>query len=427
MDIVSILYEQQIINQQISYFVLKEDYEDINGRVVTEGLHEAWEWIKDKVNKFIGVLKSWFGKIWTFLTKTFPAAIKKMIDGILEVLHLKKKPEIIDESKIKEGDKAKIEEICDKANKANAVIVAAEKSGAEAPPTISVPANAEEKKEDNDSNSKKTETSQKELLAQAAAAKVNAVDSLEEIAKTAPAEEKAEVTKAVANIKAKKQVVMSSKQSEYLQGPLLDLDKAENYMKCSRKAVSMLYDDIAKRAVFDFVTNSIKRSKIGKEISKTNPDANSNKIMNAKEIEYDMKNYGTNLTESIQKPLKSYTDCKKKTGAYKYSNYSQKKIQKIPQDELEKRAKQIVLSSSDKQMLNMLKNTFDDALANLQYVSKNLNSNLSKEANKAIESYISFVSKCSTQFTIAVNDITEASKSIAISIKKFTYSAKHVK
>lgn len=427
MDIASLLYEQQIINQQISYFVLKEEYEDANGRVVTEGLHEAWEWIKDKVNKFIGVLKSWFGKIWTFLTKTFPAAIKKMVDGILEVLHLKKKAEIIDESKIKEGDKAKIEEICDKANKANAVIVAAEKSGTEAAPTISVPTNTGEKKEDNGSDNKKTEISQKELLAQAVATKTNAVDSLEEIAKTAPAEEKAELTKTVTNIKSKKQVVMSSKQSTYLQGPLLDLDKAENYMKCSRKAVSMLYDDITKRAVFDFVASNIKRSSIDKEISKTNPNANSNKIMNAKEIEYDMKQHGTNLTESIQKPVKSYTDCKKETGAYKYSNYGKKKIQKIQQDELEKRAKQIVLSSSDKQMLNMLKNTFDDALANLQYVSKNLNSNLSKEANSAIESYISFVSKCSTQFTIAINDITGASKGIATDIKKFTYSARHVK
>lgn len=425
MDIVSLLYEQQIINQQISYFVLKEDYEDATGKVVTEGAHEAWEWIKDKVNKFIGLLKSWFGKIWTFLTKTFPGWIKKIVDNILYFLHLKKKPEVVDDSKIKAEDKEKVEAACDKANKANIVIETAEKAGTDSSPSLKVPANPENKEESKDEDKGSSAIVSKEALQQAAATRHEVIDSLETMAKTAPAEEKAELNKAVSAIKAKKQVVMSSKNSDYLQGPLIDLDKAESYMKANKKAISMLYSNITKREVFNLVFDTMKRGDIDKEISKSNPNANRNKIMNAREIENNIKKY--NPGESMQQPIKSYTDCKKAVGAYQYSNYKEKKVQKISKSEVEKRVKQIMLSSNDKETLNMLSDSIEDALKNLNYISKNLNKNLSRDANAAINSYISFISKCSAQFSVAVKDITDTSKGIVQDCFIFIKNAKHVK
>lgn len=82
------LYEAQIVNQQITYHILKEEYDSLRGNVtLNEG---AGEWIKDKLKKFVKFIRTILSKITTFITKTFPGWVKKIIDKILIFLKIKK-------------------------------------------------------------------------------------------------------------------------------------------------------------------------------------------------------------------------------------------------------------------------------------------------------------------------------------------------
>lgn len=65
------LYESQIANQQIQYYILKEEYNNASGRPITEGLSDVGDWIVDKVKKATHALKVIWNKIITFVTKTF--------------------------------------------------------------------------------------------------------------------------------------------------------------------------------------------------------------------------------------------------------------------------------------------------------------------------------------------------------------------
>ena len=65
------LMQATIVEQQITNFVLENEYEKQLG-LVTENskLKAAWQRIKEKIDSFIGIIKTWFGKIMNFLTKT---------------------------------------------------------------------------------------------------------------------------------------------------------------------------------------------------------------------------------------------------------------------------------------------------------------------------------------------------------------------
>lgn len=65
------LYESQIANQQIQYYILKEEYDNATNKPITEGLSDIGNWISDKVKKATHALKVIWNKIITFVTKTF--------------------------------------------------------------------------------------------------------------------------------------------------------------------------------------------------------------------------------------------------------------------------------------------------------------------------------------------------------------------
>ena len=88
-------------------------------------LQKAGAWIKDKIDKFIALIKRWAGIIGNFLTKTVPGWISKVINGLLVLLHIRQKTEKVDSTKIKNKNKEIVKTACDQASKANRVIVAA--------------------------------------------------------------------------------------------------------------------------------------------------------------------------------------------------------------------------------------------------------------------------------------------------------------
>lgn len=58
------LMQATIIEQQITNFVLENEYQKQLG-IVTEDskLKAAWQWIKEKIDRFIEIVKTWFGKL----------------------------------------------------------------------------------------------------------------------------------------------------------------------------------------------------------------------------------------------------------------------------------------------------------------------------------------------------------------------------
>lgn len=110
-------YQTQILNQNVSMFILKEQYETTTNNILYENnleilreeeesrLKKAGNWIKDKVQKFIKMIKDWLGKLKTFLFKTIPEFLKKKWDGLLIFLKIKKKPVVIDASEAKNKNK----------------------------------------------------------------------------------------------------------------------------------------------------------------------------------------------------------------------------------------------------------------------------------------------------------------------------------
>ncbi len=110
-------YQAQILNQNVSMFILKEQYESITNKILYENnlqilreeeesrLKKAGAWIKDKVQKFIKMIKEWLGKLKNFLFKTIPEFLKKKWDGLLIFLKIKKKPVVIDATDAKDKDK----------------------------------------------------------------------------------------------------------------------------------------------------------------------------------------------------------------------------------------------------------------------------------------------------------------------------------
>lgn len=112
-------YQTQILNQNVSMFILKEQYETTTNNILYENnleilreeeesrLKKAGNWIKDKVQKFIKMIKDWLGKLKTFLFKTIPDFFKKKWDGLLIFLKIKKKPVVVDASEAKNKDELK--------------------------------------------------------------------------------------------------------------------------------------------------------------------------------------------------------------------------------------------------------------------------------------------------------------------------------
>lgn len=141
------LLQATILEQQITQFILEKEYKNELGVPVNEeadddknALQKAGAWIKDKIDKFIALIKRWFGIIANFLTKKVPEWIKGKIDALLILLHLRQKTEKVDSSKIDTKNKNTVKQACNQANKANRVLIAAkeEKKNTQTPtPKIS--------------------------------------------------------------------------------------------------------------------------------------------------------------------------------------------------------------------------------------------------------------------------------------------------
>ena len=126
------LLQATILEQQITQFILEKEYKNELGIPINEetdddknALQKAGAWIKDKIDKFIALIKRWAGIIGNFLTKTVPGWISKVINGLLVLLHIRQKTEKVDSTKIKNKNKEIVKTACDQASKANRVIVAA--------------------------------------------------------------------------------------------------------------------------------------------------------------------------------------------------------------------------------------------------------------------------------------------------------------
>lgn len=146
-DMIVSVYESKIINQQISYYILKEEYENEKTGFVNEGFKEAGAWIKNKVTAFVKLIKSWIEKLGNLIKRIFKW-ITGAVNKVLVFLKLKKKPEEIDCSKMKESDKAKAQEAAKKANKA--IAAATIKKNTSAPPKLNEEDAKKYTKEQND-------------------------------------------------------------------------------------------------------------------------------------------------------------------------------------------------------------------------------------------------------------------------------------
>lgn len=71
-------YQTQILNQNVSMFILKEQYASTTNEILFENnlellreeeesrLQKAGAWIKEKVQKFIKMIKDWLAKLKNF-------------------------------------------------------------------------------------------------------------------------------------------------------------------------------------------------------------------------------------------------------------------------------------------------------------------------------------------------------------------------
>ena len=263
-----LLYEATILEQQLSYYVLEGEYNEEAG-VVTEGLKEAGVWIKDKIDKFINFIRKWFGIIADFITKKFPAWVKRRVDGLLELLHIRQKPAKVDENKISDKNKPAVKEAVKQASKANIVIAAAgKKAGEETAPKLQNINNKDtsDVAATNGDEAEKNDIS-KNIVKQAEEVREKAVEKLEKVKENSSSQaEKAEVDSAIKNIEAGQQVELSTETSDKLQGKIIDIDVAFKQINGMLKICKDMAADTRIDARF--------LRMVGRRIDRPNIDAN---------------------------------------------------------------------------------------------------------------------------------------------------------
>lgn len=119
LEIMESAYKMQILNQQLSYSILKSDYiTEANGD--TSAIKKIGNWIKETTANIIATIRKWLAAIGKFFTKTLPAALKRFVDRIFGFC---KKKENVKNIKIPEEtpeeDKKEIIEIANDINKVN--------------------------------------------------------------------------------------------------------------------------------------------------------------------------------------------------------------------------------------------------------------------------------------------------------------------
>lgn len=112
------LMQGVIVEQQITNFILYNEYKKELGVVIEaedSKLKAAGEWIEKQVDIFIGLLKTWWGKIVHFVTKTIPKYVFTALNWLRGIFHLRQKSEKVDATKIDDSNKEKVKEACNQA------------------------------------------------------------------------------------------------------------------------------------------------------------------------------------------------------------------------------------------------------------------------------------------------------------------------
>lgn len=204
--------------------LLLKDYQDVGN------------WIIDKVKKAIHALKVIWNKIITFVTKTFPAWVKRVWNNILIFLHIRQKPVTADKNKIESGvkkeDQAKLNQDIKKANKITMQNATQDKNALKEKPSMN---NSTEKAaSNNDSGSEEKESIQ------------DVVADIEEIAdNTTTPEAKQEVEKIANAVKQRKYVVIgkSPEMQQIVHGTFVDIEEARKYLMAIRRSFNAYCDE----------------------------------------------------------------------------------------------------------------------------------------------------------------------------------------
>lgn len=240
------LLQATIVEQQVTNFALENEYQKQLG-VVTEDskLKAAGKWIKERIDHFIEIIKTWWGKIVHFLTKTLPEWAAEKKKWLLEVFHIRQKAVKVDDSKINEGDREKVKETCKKASRINIFKFVKNKKkdkddslssdlkdltdslekAVEKGEEIHKRAENDFKKWEEDQNKNEEFDKQAEKNLQ------EAKDFLKNLEnKSDNAAEKAELKKAADAIEQGKPVETTSEKDQNLEGNLVDIDLCKTYL-----------------------------------------------------------------------------------------------------------------------------------------------------------------------------------------------------
>lgn len=238
------LMQATIVEQQITNFVLENEYEKQLG-LVTENskLKDAGKWIKERIDHFIEIIKSWWSKIVHFLTKILPEWAAKKKKWLLELLHIRQKAVKVDDSKINEGDREKVKETCKKASRINIFKFFKSKKKDDnldkslndlVTSSENLLKKAEDTHQKNQELLKKWDEDQKkndELEKQAEKNLQEAKDFLKNLEnKSDNPAEKAELKKAADAIEQGKPVETTSEKDQNLEGNLIDIDLCKTYL-----------------------------------------------------------------------------------------------------------------------------------------------------------------------------------------------------
>ena len=231
------LMQGVIVEQQITNFILENEYKKELG-VVTEAedskLKAAGEWIGKQVDRFIGLLKTWWGKIVHFVTKTIPKYVSTALNWLRSIFHLRQKPEKVDVTKIDDSNKEKVKEACNQANaatiKEKSINDKKEVQQSKAELNNFSKALGHKEKQDN-KNDNNLSIEEKIEIEKINAYKQQAINKLNNIKENSDKpEEKAEIEKAVNNIEQGKTVELSSENSDYLEGNIVKLELIQEFI-----------------------------------------------------------------------------------------------------------------------------------------------------------------------------------------------------
>lgn len=128
-------YQATIMNQQISMCILQTQYENATDKILYNDnlqlireaeeskLQKAGAWIKEKIGKFISLVKGWLEKLKTFIFKTIPEFIKNKWNKLLIFLKIKKKPVEVDKpEEVSEEEAKKVVAMANKNANAQAIL-----------------------------------------------------------------------------------------------------------------------------------------------------------------------------------------------------------------------------------------------------------------------------------------------------------------